>query len=404
MTFWIVAAALCVAVALWMWRAVLRANAEELRPTAAYDLDLYRDQMSELDRDVARGLIGQAEAARARLEISRRILDADRALQHNTRRSPGGLVPIAFLLAITTVLALAIYAVIGAPGHPDLPLGPRIAAIEAARAERPDQAEAEAGSPAFPPVVPTEAQQDTLDAMRQRAEMQPDETETWFALARAEAQLRNYIPARVAQEHAIGLMGPRANARAFVDLARMQILAASGYVSPEAEAALNQALALDPQNGDARFLLGAMYQRQERPDLAFAMWRELLADSPADAPWVIPIWEEIEEVALFAGQRIDFSPPTVPRGPSEADFAAAAELSPEERMAMVEAMVAGLAERLANEGGPVEEWARLIGAYAVLGRAEEAQTILTEARAQFAGDLRAATLLDQAAAGLPAAP
>ena len=41
---------------------------------AAHDLEVYRDQLAELDRDAARGLIGAAEAEEARAEIGRRIL------------------------------------------------------------------------------------------------------------------------------------------------------------------------------------------------------------------------------------------------------------------------------------------------------------------------------------------
>ena len=40
------------------------------------DLAVYRDQLAELDRDVARGLMPETEAASARLEIQRRLLAA----------------------------------------------------------------------------------------------------------------------------------------------------------------------------------------------------------------------------------------------------------------------------------------------------------------------------------------
>jgi cytochrome c-type biogenesis protein CcmH len=63
---------------------------------------------------------------------------------------------------------------------------------------------------------------------------------------------------------------------------------------------------------------------------------------------------------------------------------AAAEMAPEDRAAMIEGMVAGLAERLATEGGPPEDWARLITAFGVLGRGEQAQAVYDEALAVFA--------------------
>ena len=251
---------------------MLRAGAQEARPTAAYDLDLYRDQLRELERDKARGVIGETEAERAKVEISRRILDADRALQAASSTGGGRALPVALALVAVLGGSVLLYGVIGAPGYPDLPLEDRISQIEAARATRPGQAEAEAGAQPFPPAELGAAQMAELEELRSAGDLP---AERLLDLARLEAQSRNYVAARMAQEQAIGLLGPRGDATLWVDLARMRILAAGGYVSPEAEEALNRALALEPQQGDARFLLGAMYQRQDRPDLAFAIWRDL---------------------------------------------------------------------------------------------------------------------------------
>jgi cytochrome c-type biogenesis protein CcmH len=66
-------------------------------------------------------------------------------------------------------------------------------------------------------------------------------------------------------------------------------------------------------------------------------------------------------------------------------MAAAAEMSPEDRQAMIEGMVAQLSERLAAEGGDVEDWERLIRSLAVLERLGEAQTIYDEAKVKFEG-------------------
>lgn len=402
MGFWIIAGGASILLALAIWLVVLRSAAKDAKPAAAYDLDVYRDQLKELARDQARGIISSEDAERAKVEISRRILEADRALQAEGGAAPGQVLPLALALMATLGLALFVYARIGAPGYPDVPLQTRIAEIEAQRATRPDQIEAEATAPAFPPVEMGEDQLAALAALREAAE--GDEIDTLLTLARAEAQARDYIAARQAQERAIAVMGPRADAEVWVNLARMRVLAAGGYVSPEAEEALRQALALDPGQGDARFLLGAMYQRQNRPDLAFAIWRDLLADSAGDAPWVRPILDQIEEVAFFAGQRIDLATiaPQMARGPSQEQMDAAADMSPEDRLAMIESMVAGLNDRLASEGGPAEDWARLIGAYGVLGNLDAARAILAEARAAFADDADAQALFDQAELSLPA--
>jgi len=122
----------------------------------------------------------------------------------------------------------------------------------------------------------------------------------------------------------------------------------------------------------------------------------LLREGPPNAPWIAPIRAQMEDLAYLAGQH-RYTLPALPaptdaplRGPSAADIAAAAEMSAEDRMGMVRTMVAGLADRLATEGGPAEDWARLIRAYGVLAETDAARAIAAEAEQVFAkqpGDL-----------------
>ena len=85
------------------------------------------------------------------------------------------------------------------------------------------------------------------------------------------------------------------------------------------------------------------------------------------------------------------------KGPSSEDMAAAGEMNAEERQQMIEGMVAQLSDRLATEGGTVEEWNRLIRSLAVLKRLPEAQKIYDEARTKFDGQAAELSFLKQAA-------
>ena len=67
-------------------------------------------------------------------------------------------------------------------------------------------------------------------------------------------------------------------------------------------------------------------------------------------------------------------------------MAAAAELSPEQRSEMIRGMVARLATRLQRDGSDVEGWLRLVRAYSVLGRRNEAQSAAAAARRALAAD------------------
>ncbi|NHX27453.1 c-type cytochrome biogenesis protein CcmI, partial [Escherichia coli] len=163
--------------------------------------------------------------------------------------------------------------------------------------------------------------------------------------------------------------------------AELMILAADGYISPQAEAALNQALGRDRSNDTALFYAGLLYARTGRPDIAFNVWRALLEQSSPDDPWEPIVRQGIEELAFLAG--VDYTPPA-PRGPSAEDIEAAGEMSEADRQDMIRGMVDRLSDRLANQGGSPEEWAQLIGALGVLGDTDRAAAIWAEAQTVFA--------------------
>ncbi len=80
MIFWITAAALAIAVTAIVLTALLRSKDAGEHP-AAYDLRVYRDQLKEVERDLARGVISEADAERTRAEVGRRVLSADTQLK-----------------------------------------------------------------------------------------------------------------------------------------------------------------------------------------------------------------------------------------------------------------------------------------------------------------------------------
>ena len=119
-------------------------------------------------------------------------------------------------------------------------------------------------------------------------------------LARNEAALGNFKAAYEAQQAVLSIKGAEATASDYADYADMMILAAGGYVSPEAENALRGALARDASNGTARYYMGLMAAQTGRPDQAFRVWDALLKEGPSDAPWIAPIRSQIEEMAARA--------------------------------------------------------------------------------------------------------
>ncbi len=386
--FWATAVAMVLAVAAALVRSLYRSHAEAA-PAAAADLQVYRDQLAEADRDLARGTLTEAEAQRVKTEIARRILEADRALQAEVAEARpmvrGSWVGAALALA-ATFGALAVYNRIGVPWYPDMPLATRIAMADDRMATRPSQADAVATAPAPPTVAMEPDFAALMDKLR--AAVDPataTDLRGLELLARNEAALGNLAAAEAAQRRLIAVKAEAATADDYATLAELMIRAAGGYISPEAEQELVQALTRDPQNGIARYFSGLMFAQGGRYDRAFALWEPLLRDSPADAPWMAPLREQIEDVAARAGVNFTLPEATGAPGPDAGDVAAAAEMTPEERQAMIEGMVAQLQERLAAEGGSAEEWARLITSLAALGRTEDARKIYAEARQVFEG-------------------
>lgn len=382
--FWMAAGAITLAVAATLIRAAARARAE-LRDAAEYDLQVYRDQLAEVDRDLTRGTIRPDEADRLRTEVSRRLLEADRAARGAQGAVRQGGLGIASALVVAALVAgFWVYDRIGAPGYPDLPLAERLAMSAQAMADRPSQADAEAAAPdrrVTEGVDPSFL--DLMEQLRQAVADRPDDTRGLELLAANEARMGNYPAARAAMERLVAAKGDAATAEDHAALAEIMIMAAGGVVTPQAEESLVRALTLDPQNGTARFYSGIMFAQVGRHDQTFRLWAPLLRDSPPDAPWVAPIRAGIEDVAWRAG--VEYTLPAGTPGPDAGAVAAAQDMAPEDRQAMIEGMVAQLGERLANEGGTPEEWAQLISSLAVLGRKDEAQTIYAEALAKFEG-------------------
>jgi cytochrome c-type biogenesis protein CcmH len=75
-----------------------------------------------------------------------------------------------------------------------------------------------------------------------------------------------------------------------------------------------------------------------------------------------------------------------PSGPDAGQVAAPAQLAPTERNSMIENMVARLAQRMAEDGSDVDGWLRLIKAYSVLGKRDQALSAAASARTALAGN------------------
>ena len=382
---------------------------------SASEINFYKAQLADVERDKALGHIDPQDAEQMHIEISRRILRLDSLQQEalNPKRPKQHIVLALLLAAMLIGGSHLMYLNLGAAAYPNLPQAERIERAARLLENRPSLEEyANSFAPQQPPRQISEDYSSLVTELRSALEDNPSDLQGLRLLARVEAGLQNYSAASAAQRQVLNLLGAQVTADDHLDYAELLILSVGGYVAPEAEAALQAALKLDPQNGGARFYIGLMFTQNDRPDLAFKVWRDLLLKGPDTAPWIDPIRAQIQEVAFYAGVH-NFTLPEQPPSPAIAPVApalsdeameAAAQLSPEERSEMIKGMVAQLSKRLNDEGGPAQDWARLISAYAVLGDDAALQNTYRAAIARFAADPAALELLKNAVISAGGAP
>ena len=352
MLFWLILALMTGATALGLLWPLARARQGLAR--GASDVAIYKDQLAEIERDRERGLIAAPEAQAAKLEVSRRLIEADRTVQASAPAPSSSLfrrraAAIVILLAFPG-LSMGIYALYGSPSLPDHPL------------------QAQADAP---------ASDESIEVLLARAEKklaaEPDSADGWLTVGRVYFSLQRYEESRRALANALRILGPSPELEANYALAAIK--AAGGVITADARKALEKANELAPDEPMVRYYLGLAKEQDGDTKGAVAEWQSIL--TIAGLPPVIDR-NVRAEIA-----RLDPSAPVI-KGPTQDDVTAAEQLTREQRAQMVETMVAGLAARLKDKGGTAQEWLKLIKAYSVLGKKEAAQTAAADARKALA--------------------
>ncbi|MFD2649024.1 c-type cytochrome biogenesis protein CcmI [Devosia albogilva] len=291
----------------------------------------FRLVLAGIEADVASGRLGQREAEAARGELAREMLRSRTERGEVTGGPPFGRLQLVVGLALIAAVSFAVYGWLGSPQQPAQPL-----------AERP------------------ELTAQTLDLAEAVARIEaalaanPDDLRGWTVIAPAYTQMGRYADAVNAWRRVLALGGTNPDAQ--TRLAEALLLESNGTGSAEAMDLL-RAAATDPQHVPSRLYLAAELTRTGAFEEAEALWREVLALAEGTEPWI-------------AGAR---------QGLAVAENRGA----PAEGAPDIGAMVSGLAERLARDGGTVEEWTQLVQSYIVLGDTAAAQAAYDDAVAAY---------------------
>lgn len=370
MEFWLIAALLTFAATMIVLLPLTR-NKQEFLPPEKNDLEVYRDQLREVETDAARGMIDAPSAEQARIEISRRILSAERSNSEANTISrqvrSGRLLAFASVLAVP-LIAWGIYPIFGSPDISSMPLAARLA-----------------DSP----------QNSSVDELVARAEahlaQNPNDARGWDVLAPIYLRFGRGNDAVNAYRSAIRLEGE--NFQRVLGLGEALVAVSGGPVTAEAEVLFNKATALNPNDIRPQYYLAQGELQDGNSAGAINRLETLLDKAPADAPWRAQVEQTI---ARIKGESIQLQPSV--KGPTSEDVDAAASMSAEDRRAMVEGMVQRLDETLRKNGDNLDGWKRLVRSYMILDRRDAALDALKRGAAVMDGEKQAE--LESFAAGL----
>ncbi len=354
MLFWILVAILTAAVAAVLLLPLLR------RPPAAandagHDVEVYRDQLEELKRDEATGLIGANEAELARAEVARRLIAASKAEAKEKARTSGrNRLAQAFVIVMLPAIGLCLYLATGRPDLPAQPLAERLA------------------NPG-----------NDINILIARAEnhlaRNPDDGAGWDLLAPIYYRSSRMEDSANAYAQAIRLLGE--SPERLDGYAEALIALADGVVTADARKPLEASLKLKPDNPRTRYYFALALEQEGKKPEARAAFEALAKDSPADAAWLPLVNKHIAALGDGAGGAAG------PLGnPSADDVAAAEDMSTGDRQQMIAGMVESLAAKLQENPDNFEGWMRIIRSYVVLDQRPKAEAALQTALKTFPAD------------------
>ena len=341
-----------------------------VRSDAVLDVGFYRQQIAELDEDVARGMLPAADASGTRAELGRRLLSAaEQATLESARPMRRGRHAVALLAAVLVpALTLGLYLRIGSPRYGDLPLAER--------------------------ALPQENILALIERVETHLASHPDDYRGYQLIAPVYMQMGRFNDAAHAYGEMLRLKGHTPEYDA--EYGQALVMAADGVVTQQARAAFDAALKADPTQPQSRFFTGLAADQDGDKAKARAIWQKLADEAPPGASWLDMVHRRI---AGLDGNGAPGTPPPIaassspgvpgaemPGAPAGPMASAIAAMPVDQQQTAIRGMVEGLAARLAANGHDPEGWLRLVRAYTVLGEVGKARQALSDARHAMAGD------------------
>src|SRR3569833_477048 len=267
MLFFVVAALLLAAALLFivppLWRQHGRKGVQRDRS----NLEIYKDQLAELEADLANATISEEQFEQGRIELERRLLDevaapaaAPAAVRDDKGAGRGAALSVALFIPL---LAALIYLV---QGNPQAISPQKAATVAADGANGPGHA------------VTMDQIQNMVTELAQRMESNPNDAEGWMMLGRSYAARGRYAESSAAFARAVALVPE--NADLLVDYADALAMSSGETLEGKPMQLIGRALSIDPNNQKGLWLAGtAAYDRGDFYG-AIAHLEKLLASLP----------------------------------------------------------------------------------------------------------------------------
>lgn len=275
--FWVVAVVLAAGALAFVLPPLLRTRRST--PGAAADatnVAIYRDQLREMDADLAAGTLAHDQYDDARRELEARLLDDVRGAGSAPRMATPGTIAAIFAGIAIPFASILLYLAVGNPG-----------------ALLPQASQAEGHG------VSRSQIESMVERLAERMKENPDDATGWAMLGRSYAVLNRFPEAAAAYANAVKRSPP--DAQLLADYADALAMAQDRRLQGEPERLIAQALTIDPRNVKALALAGTVAFENKDFKGAIAHWRKILEIVPPDSDMADSIRDSIGDAEKLAG-------------------------------------------------------------------------------------------------------
>jgi cytochrome c-type biogenesis protein CcmH len=277
--FWLICAGLtAIALAFVLPTLLQREPSDNAVDKERANVDVYRDQLRELEADLVNGLVSKEQYGQDRTEIERRLLE-DVVKQPPVTKHKGA-------KSNRVVYAVALAVPVGAVGLYLLVGNPR------------------AASGSLPPAVTSDGQmtqagiEANVAALAKRLEQTPDDADGWAMLGRSYLNLEKYKEASDAYARATAIKTEDADL--LTEYAFVLAMSNNRQLQGKPTELIQRALQIAPENPKALELAGSASFQAKDYKQAIVYWQKVLEKAGADSELGRSVAQRIDEAKKLA--------------------------------------------------------------------------------------------------------